>query len=379
MTRLASIVFIASLAAVLYFYSSQTDPGLDCARRTFCEIMAYRGDVRAVERILPHVRLPENLEGASSALVLAKRVADKDASIGAAGLKADGGLLDEMTLCAFVKNSICGTDEAEKRIPDMKFPGLKALSYAYLAREYLSRGEEQKYRLCMKKAYYSIYRESPVLYWDASVEIIGIMDDADRPDGTLMRFFDLCRGFRDFRFVVIGAFRYENTKKYLLAQYRKVEKGSPLFYALAPISANSGRKSMDAFENVNIYIARPFYMAYPFLRARENSDDGRYKYPMLAYVSDCNGWKDFYRHYRDESCSALQMNEMRAGYPEYVEYAVKAFALCGDSNAVEGLITSLPRGTLRNSILKKSIRWILERSPDPDKFEEFVSEELERD
>lgn len=87
---------------------------------------------------------------------------------------------------------------------------------------------------------------------------------------------------------------------------------------------------------------------------------GKYGFPAIAYIAKLQNNANIYDYYKRESISQSQLNYMSAGIFEYVKYAAKIFALCGDPKIATYLIDRLPDGKVKTRIIKAVIRDILE-------------------
>ncbi len=87
---------------------------------------------------------------------------------------------------------------------------------------------------------------------------------------------------------------------------------------------------------------------------------GKYGFPAIAYIAKLQNKAKLYDYFKKESISQRQLSLMSAGIFEYVEYAAKIFAMCGDPKIATCLIDHLPDGKEKTRIIKAVIRNILE-------------------
>lgn len=100
------------------------------------------------------------------------------------------------------------------------------------------------------------------------------------------------------------------------------------------------------------YFANQFGISWRIVKAQD------YKLPMMAYVFKMRGERERYALYREKSLSKEQLENMKAGYFPYVEYAAKVFCMAGDFDAAIDLLKALPEGHKKNLVLKRLVRYL---------------------
>lgn len=83
-----------------------------------------------------------------------------------------------------------------------------------------------------------------------------------------------------------------------------------------------------------------------------------FNYPAYSYFAYLSGDTRRYKYYKEKSLSSIQIENMKGGLFEYVEYGVKVFCLTGDIGSAMKLLHVLPEGHKKNLLLKRVARYL---------------------
>lgn len=92
----------------------------------------------------------------------------------------------------------------------------------------------------------------------------------------------------------------------------------------------------------------------------------RYSYPAMAYIAKIYGNQTKYKYYKNKALSREQLEILKVGIFEYIQYTAKILSVAGEPEIAVRLIESLPPSRKRNLLLKRTLRTILKANGGMD-------------
>ncbi len=147
--------------------------------------------------------------------------------------------------------------------------------------------------------------------------------------------------------------KHSRNKLIYLSKTKNFRENNRLIYSIIQKSSLNLSKYYDSeLEKLYFYTFSQFSMPWSIKKW------GNYNYPFIAYICFLNNDIVRYKEYKEKSLSKEQLEDMKGGYFEYVEYASKIFCMTGDIDEAILLINTLPEGNKKNIILKHLARYL---------------------
>ena len=247
------------------------------------------------------------------------------------------------------------TDNAkiELNINNLQNTLQRAVLFSMLALSEYEKGNISKYNYLIFEAYNNITSVHPVIAEKYCFEIVKMLMNTDgritqehAVDFLLIPYYS-----NDQVLYLYGM----GNKKYCVEKFARLLKDNDFVIKnkrfvnylkkTILISKIKGMKDEDVECNF-LYSAIEFSMSWKIKKWNN------YKFPLLAYVFYVGGDYARYKIYRDKSISKEQLEDMRASYFGYVEYASKIFFLTNEANLAIELLSTLPESHTKNKLIK---------------------------
>lgn len=149
-----------------------------------------------------------------------------------------------------------------------------------------------------------------------------------------------------------------------IMEYLTYEKGKEAFfggykaigYAIMRSNCDIGNASYDKLEKTFKYACEYYFNG----TISDNAPREFGIYILLAYVAHIKNDINLYEYYKSKAIEQSRIDGFKRAFFEYTQMAAKIFAICKDVQLSIDFLERLPRGEMKNLVVKRCLRYILE-------------------